>query len=118
MSILDFCLWVAILTMPGILLARLFFYLSAGWADLLTRLIVSHCAALICISNLCIMISDENTTHRTIIFVCAYILVQLAILGIDVIRFRLNKVLKARLTAYRMMVWPSRHDLPGVEPAE
>lgn len=118
MSIMDFCLWVAILTLPGILLAKLFFFVSAGWTDLLTRLIVSHFAALICISNLCIMVSEGNLAYRTIVLVWTYALVQFALLAMEVFRFRLGNVLKTRLTAFRMMVWPRRSDQVGMEPAE
>ncbi len=118
MSLIDFCLWVAILTIPGIFLAKLFFYLSAGWQDLLTRVIISHLFAAVCIANLCAMTADDIAARRTIILVCAYMLVQMALVTVDLVRLRLTNILGRRLTAYRMMVWPRSTDRAGVEPAE
>ncbi|MEM7461989.1 MAG: hypothetical protein AAF362_04855 [Pseudomonadota bacterium] len=118
MSLMDFCLWVAILTFPGIFLAKLFFYLSAGWQDLLTRVIVSHLFAAICIANLCVMVAEKDALQRTAVMVTAYMMVQLALLVVDMARLRLTNVLGRRLTAYRMMVWPRSTDRTGVEPAE
>ncbi|MGI9401749.1 MAG: hypothetical protein ACR2O0_10880 [Rhizobiaceae bacterium] len=118
MTMIDFCLWVAILTIPGILLARLFFFLSAGWEDLLTRLIVSHAAALVCISNLCIMISDGGISYRTIIYVSVFALVQLAWFGIYVVRFRLTKTLKNRLIYLQSLFARTSQSSSSAEPAE